>query len=87
MSVKKIFMTLVVIVLCILVGAFLINILMPNVVTQVIDSAEDSVYKATGMSFDFNSNGNKGEVKSEYSSTGKSDEVQDDGSGNVEGFK
>ena len=54
MSVKKIFMTLVVIVMCIILGALLINTLLPNVTAQVINSAEDSIYKATGMKFNFN---------------------------------
>ena len=88
MSVKKIFMTLVVIVMCIILGAFLINILLPNVTAQVIDSAEDSIYKATGMSFDFNSDSNKGDNKKDYSSTGQADDnMKDDGSKSVEGFQ
>jgi hypothetical protein len=88
MSVKKIFLTLVVIVMCIILGAFLINVLLPNVTAQVIDSAEDSIYKETGMAFDFNSDGNKGDSKKDYSSNGKADDnMVDDGSKSVEGFQ
>ena len=88
MGVKKIFLTLVVIVMCIILGAFLINVLLPNVTAQVIDSAEDSIYKATGMSFDFNSDNNKGDSKKDYQSDGKADSnMIDDGSKSVEGFQ
>ncbi len=90
MSVKKIFMTLVVIVMCIILGAFLINVLLPNVTAQVINSAEDSVFKATGMQFDFNSDGHTGTNNNDYSGDGvgkgsNADQIYD--SGAVDGFQ
>ena len=57
MSVKKIFMTLIVIVMCVILGAFLINILLPNVTQQVVNATETSIFNATGMKFDFNGDG------------------------------
>lgn len=83
-SVKKIFMVLITVVACVLVGAFLLNILLPNVTTTLIDSAEDMVYKATGMSFDFNNNGRAGSNNSSY----QGDNTGSDGTGSgvVDGF-
>ena len=59
MSVKKIFIILITVVACVMVGALVLNVLMPNVMTTVVDSVENMVYRATGMSMDFNGN-NKG---------------------------
>lgn len=87
MSVKKIFMTLIVIVMCIILGAFLINTLLPNVTRQVVNSAENSIYKATGMTFDFNNDSVKGSNKLDQSSDVEGaydDHVKTD---NVDGFK
>jgi len=84
--VHKIFKTLIIIVACVIVGALVLNILLPNVATQLCDSTEDMVYKATGMTFDFNGNGNAG--GSNQSNTYKSSESSDsdDVNGGVEGF-
>ena len=57
MSVKKIFIILITVVACVMLGALLLNVLMPNVMTSVVDSVENMVYNATGMSMDFNGNG------------------------------
>lgn len=88
MSVKKIFMTLVVIVMCIILGAFLINTLLPNVTAQVINSAEDSIFKATGMEFDFNADGHVGAPNSNYANDGVgADGGVIDNGGAVDGFQ
>lgn len=58
MSVKKIFIILITVVACVMLGALILNILMPNVMTSVVDSVENMVYNATGMKMDFNGNGN-----------------------------
>ena len=57
MSVKKIFTILITIVACVAIGALVLNILMPNAVTQVVNTTEDMIYKATGIAFDFNGDG------------------------------
>lgn len=62
MSVKKIFMTLIVIVMCVVLGAFLINIFLPNVTTVLINAAEDQIANATGMHLDFNGDGHAGTI-------------------------
>ena len=57
MKVSGIFKTLIVVVICIIIGAFAINVLAPNVVNQVSNAIEASIFKATGMQFDFNADG------------------------------
>ena len=60
MSVKKIFMTLITVVVCVVLGALVLNVLLPNVTNSLITAVEDMVYNATGMSFDFNGDTNAG---------------------------
>lgn len=57
MSVKKIFIVLITIVACVIIGAFVLNILLPNVTTALVDATEQMIYNATSMNFDFNGNG------------------------------
>lgn len=60
-SVKKIFTVLIVMVACVVVGALVLNVLLPNVSSSLVDALETMVFNATGMKFDWNGNGNKGE--------------------------
>lgn len=60
MDVKKIFIMLITIVACVILGAFVLNTLMPNVVTTVINAVEAQIWRATGLSFDFNADGQIG---------------------------
>ena len=57
MSVRKIFIVLITIVVCVILGAFVLNVLMPNAVTAVVDAVEATIYQATGMKLDFNGDG------------------------------
>lgn len=62
-SVKKIFTVLIVMVACVVVGALVLNVLLPNVSSTLVDALETMVYNATGMTFDWNDNdkaGNRG---------------------------
>lgn len=59
-SVKKIFTVIIVVVVCIVIGAFVINILVPNALTQTVNIVEDTMYSATGMRVDFNGDGQAG---------------------------
>lgn len=85
MSVKKIFIILITIVGCVIIGALILNTLLPNVTTALIDSAEDMIYKATKMDFDFNGNGNKGSTEGTEGMGNDDDDMTQDGAG-VEGF-
>ena len=58
-SVKKIFTVLIVMVACVVVGALVLNVLLPNVSSTLVDALEQMVFNATGMSFDWNGNGTK----------------------------
>ena len=60
MKVSKIFVILITVVVCVIVGAFVINILMPNTVTSVVDTVENQIQHATGISLDQNGNGTAG---------------------------
>lgn len=85
MKVNKIFMTLITIVVCVLLGAFILNTLLPNASSTLVNATEDMIFKATGMSFDFNNDGNGGDSGGNYQGTeGTADGV---GKGTVEGFK
>lgn len=55
-SVKKIFTVLIVMVACVVVGALVLNVLLPNVSSTLVDALEQMVFNATGMKFDWNGN-------------------------------
>lgn len=84
MSVKKIFVVLITIVACVVIGAFVLNILMPNATTTLVDAVEDQIWKATGLSFDFNANNEGGGNDNTY--TGNITSTDNDVTGGVEGF-
>lgn len=60
-TVKNIFKILIVAVAMLIIGAFVLNILLPNVTTSLVNAAEGTVYQATGMSFDWNGDGTGGD--------------------------
>lgn len=87
MNVKKIFMTLIIVICCVILGAFIINILLPNTTSTLINAVEDQLYNATGMKFDFNNDGTAGgSSNNSYSGerTGNEDAINSDSA--VEGF-
>lgn len=86
MGVKKIFITLITIVACVILGAFVLNTLMPNVTTTIINSAEDMIFKATSMSFDFNNDGTSGSNNSTYAGDNEDTTVTGETGENVVGF-
>lgn len=89
MSVKKIFMTLIIIIACVMVGAFLLNVLLPNASNALVDQVENQLYRATGMKFDFNKNGKGGTNTNDVSaSSTKTSGANDSGGGGaqVDGF-
>ncbi len=76
MGVKKIFTVLIIVVACILVGALVLNVLLPNVTAQLVNQVEDAIYKGTGLAFNFNGDTHVG---------GTSTAVTPINSGSVEG--
>lgn len=86
MDVKKIFMTLVIVVMCIILGAFLLNKLVPTATAQVVNAVEDSLYNATGMKFDFNSDGIYGGTSKGNFGDQKGDAMDASTAGGVDGF-
>lgn len=87
MKVSGIFKTLIVIVACVVIGALVLNVLLPNTATSLVNAAEDMIYQATHISFDFNGDGVKGGVsKGTYTgSENTNGTAAQDGVG-VEGF-
>jgi hypothetical protein len=66
MDVKKIFITLIIVVACVAIGALVLNVLLPNVATALVDAIENMIYQATKLSFDFNGNGKSGNNGTSY---------------------
>lgn len=86
MNVKKIFITLITVVACVILGAFVLNTLMPNVTTTLINAVEDQIFKATSLEFDFNNDGAIGSNKNTYEGVNEDTTVTGETGGNVIGF-
>ena len=86
MSVKKIFIILITVVACVMIGALVLNVLMPNVMTSVVDSVENMVHNATGMKMDFNGN-DKGAGSDEVAQEKRAGTKEGANGANVKGFK
>ena len=88
MKVQGIFKLLVVVVCCIVLGALVLNIFLPNMVTQLSNVVEDSIFKATGMSFDFNGDGHGGgaNASNSYTDTTNGGAYDSELNEKVEGF-
>lgn len=96
MSVGKIFKVLIIIVACVIIGAIVLNVLLPNVTTSMVSAVEAQIFNATGMSFDFNGDGNTGRdsattaktgtIKGAGASTTPNGSKDQSQSGNVNGF-
>jgi uncharacterized protein involved in outer membrane biogenesis len=92
MSVAKIFKILIVVVACVIVGALVLNVLLPNTTKSLVNSVEDQIYNATGMTFDLNGDGDYGTKSSSTTkytgnSTTTSTKQSVDQSANVNGYK
>lgn len=87
MNVKKIFITLITVVACVILGAFVLNTLMPNVTTTLINAVEDQIFKATSLKFDFNNDGTIGSNNNNpYAGENEDETVTGDTGNNVVGF-
>ena len=85
-SVKKIFTVLIVMVACVVVGALVLNVLLPNVSSSLVDALEAMVYNATGMKFDWNGNSRAGDQGGRNFANGMLDEASQAGAkGNEDG--
>ena len=89
MSVKKIFVILITVIACVMIGALVLNILMPNVTKALVNGVEGQIYSATGMSFDFNGDGVVGKQATKNLTNGMYTAGNKEGNGNnkVDGFK
>lgn len=97
MSVAKIFKILIIIVACVIVGAIVLNVLLPNTTTSIVNAVEGQIFNATGMTFDLNGDGTTGKTSADSARTGgeiksagdkvKNTTKQQEQSGKVNGFK
>jgi hypothetical protein len=88
MNVKKIFILLITIVACVMVGALILNVLMPNVTGAMVNSVEHMVFSATGMNFDFNGDGVNGKAKQNTAKKNKVAGAKEGANGaSVDGFE
>lgn len=55
--IKKIFIVLITVVVCVAVGATVLGVFLPNVTNQLVGSAELAIHSATGLNFDINGDG------------------------------
>lgn len=86
MSVQKIFMTLIIVVACVILGAFVLNALLPNVIAGVANSAEDMLKNATGMSFDINGDNQVGTAGGDSNANTAKQKTNSQGGSNVSGY-
>lgn len=86
MGVRKIFIVLITIVACVIIGAFTLNLMLPNVVTTMVNATESMIYKATGLDFDFNNDSTYGSGLDSQFQGEVSEDQGGDLSGDVEGF-
>lgn len=92
MSVGKIFKVLIIVVACVILGAVILNVLLPNATQGMINAVENTIYNATGLQLDFNGDGtvSKTEVGKQVNS-GKSKIQADNGNegaaGQVQGYQ
>lgn len=88
MGVRKIFIVLVTIVACVILGAFVLNTLMPNTVKSISSATEDMIFKATGMGLDLNGDGTAGSAHNgAYSATVNDSTAGIAGGNTVTGYK
>lgn len=78
MDVKKIFLLLIGVVACVVIGALVLNVLLPNATKSMVNAVEGQIYNASGMSFDFNGDGVVG-------SSAAGSQSYEDGDGKVTG--
>lgn len=86
MSVQKIFITLIIIVACVAIGALVLNVLLPNVTTTLISAVENMIYQATKLEFDFNGDGRVGTAGTNFQGTNQDDSNATTTGVDVEGF-
>lgn len=86
MNIKSIFITLITIVALVVIGAFVLNVLLPNVTSSLVDAVEDMIYKATKLTFDFNHNSNAGANSTTYTTYSNSNSQVNGGGVGVDGF-
>ena len=63
MSVKKVFITLIIVAVCVIVGGYILNTLAPGVVNGIKTAVQDQIQKTTGITVNFGEKMTGGKVK------------------------
>ena len=79
--VKKIFTVLITAVACILIGAFILNAVVPNATSAIADAIDNTVFMATGIQMDINGNGTSGSASADVSGSSTDDGTAQNGTG------
>lgn len=87
MGAAKIFKVLGTIVGCVVVAAWVLNLILPNVLTTMCNTFEGMIYNMSGISVDFNGDGILGEANSGKEQQAGVDNSEDlEEKGKVKGF-
>lgn len=54
---KKVFIALITVVVCVAIGATVLGVFLPNVTNQLVGNVEIAIHSATGANFDINGDG------------------------------
>lgn len=86
MSIGKIFKVLIVAVGCVIAGAVILNVLLPNAMSAVSNAIETQIYKATGIQMDFNGDGYKGAAVNNSKETNNDQRYNSGTNNGISGF-
>lgn len=62
MSVKKVFITLIIVAVCVIVGGYILSTLAPGVVNGVKSAVQEQIQNTTGINVNFGGNMTGGKV-------------------------
>ena len=61
-GIKKVFMILIAAVASVIIGALVLNVFLPNAVSIAVDSVENMIFQASGLSVDLDVDGRPGQA-------------------------
>ena len=85
-GVRKIITVLIVMVICVVVGALVINVVAPNAVALVLNGVDRGIFNATGLKADINGDGIWGDSDTNVMRSQGDNTFAEDQAGGMEGF-
>ena len=83
MKLSGIFKFLITAVVCIAIGAFIVTVVMPNVVNSTVNTVENGIHNSVGIDFDVNGDSQTGQLSGVQNSAG---DTASQGIQGVQGF-